>query len=97
MTTRRDRMAALLERHFSPTLLRIDDDSACHAGHAGAAPGGQTHYSVLVVAPASPAQTRVPRSPPVHAVLAPEFEGGLHALALTLRPPEEHEAATAGR
>jgi stress-induced morphogen len=29
----------------------------------------------------------------VHAVLAAEFSGGMHALALTLRTPEEHEKA----
>lgn len=83
-------MAAVLERQLSPTLLRIEDDSARHAGHAGAAPGGETHYSVLVVSPGFRGQGRLARSRAVHALLEAEFASGLHALALTLRTPEEH-------
>ena len=90
MSTRADRIAALLRQGFSPTTLRIVDDSARHAGHAGAAPGGQTHLSVLLVADAFRGRSRVDRSRAVHAALAAEFADGLHALALTLRTPEEH-------
>ena len=89
MTTRADRIAAVLRQGFEPTVLRIVDDSAKHAGHAGAAPGGQTHFSVLLVAEAFRGHSRVERSRAVHAALAAEFAGGLHALALTLRTPEE--------
>ena len=95
MTTRADRIAALLRQGFEPAVLRIVDDSAKHAGHAGAQPGGQTHFSVLLVAPAFRGQSRVERSRAVHAALAAEFAGGLHALALTLRTPEEQQAAEA--
>lgn len=95
MTDRAHRLATLLTQAFAPVLLNISDDSARHAGHAGAAPGGQTHYSVLLVSPAWAGQTRIARSRAVHALLADEFAGGLHALALTLRTPEEHAAITA--
>jgi BolA family transcriptional regulator, general stress-responsive regulator len=90
MSTRADRIAALLGQFFSPVVLHIVDDSARHAGHAGAAPGGQTHFSVVMVAEAFHGQSRVERSRAVHAALAEEFAGGLHALALTLCTPEEH-------
>ena len=93
MTTRADRIQATLTAAFAPALLRVDDDSARHAGHAGAAPGGQTHYSVLLVAEAFAGRSRVARSRAVHAALAAEFASGLHALALTLRTPAEHAAA----
>jgi BolA protein len=93
--TRADRMTALLTEQFEPTLLRINDDSGRHVGHAGARPEGETHYSVLVVSPRFAGQNRVVRSRAVHAALGAEFENGLHALALTLRTPEEHAAATA--
>lgn len=93
MTTRADRIAAALRQGFNPVILRIVDDSARHAGHAGAAPGGQTHYSVLLVADAFRGQSRVDRSRAVHAALAAEFAAGLHALALTLRTPEEQQRA----
>jgi BolA protein len=85
-----------LTREFAPRLLHITDDSARHAGHAGAQPGGETHYSVLLVAEAFRGMNRVARSRAVHAALAAEFASGLHALALTLRTPEEHAAATRG-
>ena len=82
-------MHAALRQAFSPAGLEIIDDSARHAGHAGAAPGGQTHYTVVMVAAAFEGMSRVERSRAVHAALADEFAGGLHALALTLRTPGE--------
>ena len=90
--SRTARLEAALTAAFSPVLLRVEDDSARHAGHAGAQPGGETHYNVLLVAAAFSGMPRVARSRAVHAVLAPEFAGGMHALALTLRSPEEFAA-----
>ena len=87
--TRSDRIDALLRAGFAPSRLEIVDDSARHAGHAGARAGGQTHYSVLLVCEAFRGQSRLARSRAVHAALATEFAAGLHALALTLRTPEE--------
>jgi len=78
-----------LTQAFTPVVLRVVDDSARHAGHAGARPGGETHYSVVMVAEAFRGMSRVARSRAVHAALAAEFSGGMHALALTLRTPEE--------
>ena len=43
----RKRLAAL-----SPTRLELLDESAKHAGHAGAAPGGNTHWKLTVVSAA---------------------------------------------
>ena len=97
MPTRSGRMADLLRQHFDPTALRIADDSSRHAGHSGARPEGETHYSVLLVSPRFAGMNRVARSRLVHEVLATEFAAGLHALALTLRSPEEHAAAGATR
>lgn len=88
-TSRAARIESALREAFAPTALRIADDSARHAGHAGAAPGGETHYSVLMVSPRFGGMSRVQRSRAVHQALAAEFTGGLHALALTLRTPEE--------
>jgi BolA protein len=92
MQSRAARLEAELTRAFSPTLLRVVDDSASHAGHAGARPGGETHYTVLLVSEAFRNQSRVARSRAVHAVLEAEFAGGLHALSLILRTPEEDSA-----
>ena len=89
MTLRAHRLEAALRQALAPTQVEVTDDSARHAGHAGARPGGETHYSVLVVADAFRGVSRVDRSRQVHALLAAEFADGLHALALTLRTPEE--------
>lgn len=102
MHSRTARLEAALTAAFSPDLLRVRDDSTRHAGHAGvregpghAGPDGETHYAVLLVAAAFRGMPRVARSRAVHDVLGPEFAGGLHALALTLRTPEEHAAMAA--
>lgn len=101
MPSRADRLAACLTAAFAPVLLRITDDSTRHARHAamredgpnarhpGAAADGQTHYSVLLVSAAFAGQSRLARARAVHAVLEAEFAGGMHALGLTLRAPEE--------
>ncbi|MDB5369548.1 MAG: BolA family transcriptional regulator [Roseomonas sp.] len=89
MTLRAERMRFLLTEAFPPAEIGIEDDSHRHAGHAGAAPGGQTHYSVRLVSPAFEGLSRVARSRAVHQVLEAEFGGGLHALSLRLLTPRE--------
>jgi BolA protein len=89
MTNRADRITTLLQEAFAPSLLEITDDSHQHSGHAGAAAGGQTHYTVTMVSESFRGQTRIARSRAVHAALASELAAGLHALALRLRAPGE--------
>ena len=83
-------MEALLRDALAPSVLQIVDDSAKHAGHAGARPGGETHYSVLLVSDRFAGLGRVARHRLVNEALGPEFGAGLHALALTLKAPGEH-------
>ncbi len=89
MITRRERLRAVLTAAFEPTLLDVVDDSASHAGHAGAAVGGETHYTVHMVSARFAGQGRLARSRAVHAAVDAEFREGLHALSLTLRSPAE--------
>lgn len=89
MTSRADRIRTALEAAFAPAQVTVDDDSHRHAGHAGARPEGETHYTVAVISPAFAGQSRVARSRAVHAALAAEFADGMHALALRLATPEE--------
>ncbi len=63
-------------------MLEIDDESHLHAGHAGAAPGGETHYAIRIRAPALAALSRVERHRAINAALADEFATGLHALSI---------------
>jgi stress-induced morphogen len=87
--TRAGRIRQALEAAFAVTALEIADDSHRHAGHAGAAPGGETHYSLAMVSPDFTGLGRLARSRAVHAALAAEFASGLHALSLRLLAPEE--------
>lgn len=87
--TRAGRIEAALRAAFAPAELRIEDESARHAGHAGAAPGGETHFAVRMVAASFEGMSRVARSRAVHTALVNEFSAGLHALSLNLRTPAE--------
>ena len=84
---RRSRIEEILTEAFAPVSLLITDDSAKHAGHAGAAPGGETHYSVEIVAEAFAGLSRVQVQRTVMLVLQKEFDTGLHALALKATAP----------
>ncbi|MBU8542229.1 BolA family transcriptional regulator [Roseomonas sp. ROY-5-3] len=89
MMSRAERIAARLRETFAAAEVVVQDDSAQHAGHAGARPGGETHYSVRIVSPAFSGLNRVARSRAAHEALAAEFDTGLHALSLRLLTPEE--------
>ena len=43
-----DKLERKLTNAFAPARLTVDDDSARHAGHAGAGPGGESHFNVLI-------------------------------------------------
>lgn len=88
-TGRAERMEEVLRQAFAPDELQVRDDSALHAGHAGAAPGGETHFQVAMTSPAFAGMGRLARSRAVHDALADELAGGLHALGLKLKAPGE--------
>ena len=81
-----------LTERFAPTRLEIIDDSARHAGHAGARPGGETHFTVALVSPIFDGMGRVARQRLVYETLAEELAGGVHALALTTLAPGEERS-----
>jgi BolA family transcriptional regulator, general stress-responsive regulator len=78
-----------LTERFAPQRLDIVDESARHAGHAGARPEGETHFAVTIVSDAFRGQSRVARQRLVYAALAEELASRVHALSLTVRTPEE--------
>lgn len=87
-------MRCALERAFAPRALEIIDDSARHAGHAGAA-GGGGHYRVTLVSDAFRGRSGLERHRLVYAALAPLMAGAVHALSIIARTPEESSAAAA--
>lgn len=83
-----------LRAALAPSRLVVTDDSARHAGHAGAQPGGETHFTVEIVSTKFAGLSRVARHRLVYDLLAGEIAGGVHALALTkTATPEEDKGA----
>ena len=74
---------------FRPTELQVVDDSARHAGHAGAREGGESHFNVVIVAPVFEGQSRIQRQRSVYAALADELAGPVHALSVKAFAPGE--------
>jgi BolA family transcriptional regulator, general stress-responsive regulator len=94
-----DWIESTLRAAFAPQHLRVEDESAKHAGHAGAASGGG-HFRVVVVSETFRGQTLVERHGAVYAALGAAMKSDIHALALKTLTPEEWEqmrAAPAGR
>ena len=78
-----------LTEAFLPSALEIIDDSARHAGHGGAAPGGETHFNISITATAFAGMNRIARQRLVYGIVADELAGPVHALSLTTRAPGE--------
>jgi BolA protein len=83
-----------IERELAPTHVAIIDDSAAHAGHAGARAGG--HYRLTVVAAAFEGCTQLQRHRLVYAAVAPLMNGAVHALNIVARTPAEEAGAGPG-
>jgi BolA protein len=86
--SRVERIRALVQDRLRPQRLEIRDDSAAHAGHAGAA-DGKGHFRLLVVADCFSGRTLVQRHRLVHDALAELLRDEIHALALVTKSPEE--------
>ena len=88
-----DSIREKLTAAFAPVALEVHDDSAHHAGHAGATredgSHGETHFRVRIVSPAFEGLGRVERQRRVHALLDAELKGPVHAFSLTALAPSE--------
>jgi BolA protein len=87
--SRAQRIENLLNERLTPLDFFLEDESGRHAGHAGARPGGETHYRLRIVSAGFEGLTRVERQRLVYQALRGEFESGLHALSLDLKTPAE--------
>jgi BolA protein len=88
MTAERiSRIRAALEHELAPLQLEILDDSAKHAGHAGAREGG--HFRVRIVAEAFRGKSAIQRHRLVFAAVASLMKGDIHALNIDAKTPEE--------
>ena len=87
MNDRVERITTLLQ-DLSPLSCQVEDESALHAGHAGAASGGG-HYRVHLVSSRFEGLNRVSRHRLVYDCLGKLMKTEIHALALTLLTPAE--------
>jgi BolA protein len=88
-----DRVALIrtrLEQRFAPLELDVQDDSAAHAGHAGAR-DGRGHFSVRIVAPAFAGHPRLERHRMIYTALGELMQEDIHALSIAARAPDEHD------
>lgn len=77
---------------LSPTRLDLEDESARHAGHAGAAPGGNTHWRLRIESPAFAGKPTLARHRMVYQALGDLMQHPIHALAISARSPGEVDA-----
>tara|TARA_R110002051_G_scaffold259449_5_gene319238 strand:+ start:317742 stop:318041 length:300 start_codon:yes stop_codon:yes gene_type:complete len=89
MMTMRDQIETRLREALAPVTLNVSDDSHLHAGHAGARPGGESHFSVEIVSSRFEGLGRVARHRLVNEALAEPLKGPIHALAIKARAPGE--------
>jgi BolA protein len=75
------RIREILVGQFDIHTLEIHDDSALHAGHAGARDGGG-HYRVFIVSPAFQGCSRVLRQRMIYDALGSMMKNDIHALAI---------------
>jgi BolA protein len=79
----RQRLAAL-----EPESVVLDDDSAQHKGHAGAASGGG-HFRLTLVSPKFRNLSTLARHRLVYEAMGELMQREIHALSITALTPEE--------
>lgn len=79
----RERIAAL-----EPETYTLDDESAQHKGHAGAA-GGGGHFRLTIVSPKFRNLTTLARHRLVYETMGELMQRDIHALSITALTPEE--------
>jgi BolA family transcriptional regulator, general stress-responsive regulator len=82
-----DALTQALTKQLEPVVLELVDDSAAHAGHAGARSGA--HFNLRIVSARFAGLPRISRHRLVYDALRPWMAEGVHALAIDARTPDE--------
>ncbi|MBX7456775.1 BolA family transcriptional regulator [Qipengyuania sp. 1NDH17] len=80
-------MERLLTQAFQPTRLEVINDSASHAGHSGDDGSGESHFTVIIEAPAFADKSRLDRQRMVNKALGDIPGERVHALAIQASAP----------
>ena len=86
--TYQQRIIDKLSSDFELQHLDVVNESGSH----NVAPGSETHFKVVLVSEAFQGESRLARHRRVHATLADELAGEVHALAVHTYTPEEWRA-----
>jgi BolA family transcriptional regulator, general stress-responsive regulator len=73
---------------LEPDRIDVVDDSAKHAGHAGAASGGG-HYQLTIVSRRFAGTTQIARHRLVYQALGDLMHGPIHALSIAAYTPDQ--------
>jgi len=73
---------------LAPEHIEVADESALHAGHAGARSGGG-HYQLTLIATAFTGQNNVARHRAIYQALGDLMATHIHALSITALAPGE--------
>lgn len=73
---------------LSPTRLDINDDTARHAGHVGAAGGGR-HFLITIESAQFAGKARLARQRLVLDAAGDLMQGAIHALSINAKAPGE--------
>ncbi|KAF2000700.1 bola-like protein [Amniculicola lignicola CBS 123094] len=95
LTPMEDAMRTKLTEALSPTRMEIFNDSHLHSHHKAMAgvTSKETHFRVVITSEAFKSKMQPARHRMVYSLLKEEMaqEGGIHALQLKTRTPEEEE------
>lgn len=90
MTKRMDVIRSVLQDSLQPAVLEIYDDSASHAGHAGAQSGGG-HFYATIVADAFEGKSPVQRHQLVYRALGELMRSEIHAISIKAFTKPEYQ------
>lgn len=79
-----DKIREKLTKEFSPVHLDVIDQSHLHEGHAGARPGGESHFHVEIKADAFNGCSRVNRQRMINKCLEEDLKNYIHALSMNV-------------
>ena len=90
MSERVESIHQILTKSFEPVHLYIDDQSALHAGHAGAK-GGLGHFAVLIVSDKFNGKSLLERHRMIYSALGTMMQTDIHALSIKSLTQDEYQ------
>jgi BolA protein len=84
-----DAIRTRLAEALAPADLDLIDESTHHVGHAGARPGGESHFRLTIVAAVFEGRSRLERQRMVFAALGDLMATEVHALSIQALTPGE--------